>query len=183
MVTAPLNWHNPASNQDEVINIMIIERDKVIAFNYILRDEAGVELERSEKAKPTVYLHGHGNIMQGLEDELKGKSEGDELSVTLPPEKAYGFRKQDAEQRIPIKHLLTKHKKYKTGMAVKVNTDNGPKDVVIIKVGRFNVDVDNNHPLAGKTIIFDINIEKIRNATGDEISHGHTHGIDGHDHH
>ena len=162
---------------------MIIEKDKVVAFSYILKDDKGVELERSGKGEPMVYLHGHRNVMQGLEDKLKGTSEGDHLNVTLPPEKAYGLRKENQEQRIPIKHLLTKHKKYKPGMAVKVNTDNGHRDVVIIKVGRFNVDVDNNHPLAGKTILFEIDVEKIRDATADEISHGHTHGIDGHDHH
>ena len=162
---------------------MVIEKNKVVAFRYILRDEAGLEVERSADAEPTVYLHGHRNMMQALEDELSGKTTGDELSVTLPPEKAYGLRTDQPAQRIPIKHLLTKHKRYKVGMAVKVNTDKGAKDVVILKVGRFNVDVDYNHPLAGKTITFDVVIEKVREATGDEIAHKHPHGIDGTSHH
>ena len=95
----------------------------------ILKDEQGHELEQSTEADPMVYLHGHRNMMQGVEEALTGKDEGDELSVTLPPERAYGLVKDDAGQRIPIKHLLTKHKKYKPGMAVKVNTRDGTKDV------------------------------------------------------
>jgi len=162
---------------------MPIKQNMVVAFSYILKDEQGHELEQSTEADPMVYLHGHRNMMQGVEEALTGKDEGDELSVTLPPERAYGLVKDDAGQRIPIKHLLTKHKKYKPGMAVKVNTRDGTKDVVITKVGRFNVDVDTNHPLAGKTVTFDIKILKVREASAGEISHGHTHGIDGGDHH
>jgi len=162
---------------------MIIEKNKVVAFNYVLTDENDNELERSTSDDPMVYLHGHLNLMAGVEEALAGKSEGDSLSVTLPPERAYGLIKEDAQQRVPIKHLVTKHKKYKPGMAVKVNTQQGPQDVVIIKVGRFNVDVDTNHPLAGKTVTFAIDILKVREATSEEIAHGHTHGIDGADDH
>jgi len=140
-------------------------------------------LERNAEDGPMVYLHGHRNMMPGVEEALSGKTEGESLSVTLAPEKAYGLRKENSQQRVPIKHLLTKHKKYKAGMAVKVNTADGTKDVVILKVGRFNVDVDNNHPLAGKTITFDIEIKKVREATADEIAHRHPHGIDGQEHH
>ena len=162
---------------------MMIKQNKVVAFDYVLKDEQDQELERSTVEDPMVYLHGHRNMMQGVEEALEGKQAGDSLNVTLPPERAYGLVKDNASQRIPIKHLLTKHKKYKTGMGVKVNTQEGAKDVVITKVGRFNVDVDTNHPLAGKTITFEINIQKVRDATAGEISHGHTHGIDGADQH
>ncbi|MBV1878416.1 MAG: peptidylprolyl isomerase [Pseudomonadales bacterium] len=159
---------------------MKIEKDTVVAFSYILSDAASIEFERSPKKQPNLYLHGYGNILAGLEQALLGKEEGDQVNVELPAEKAYGLRVENSQQRFPIKHLVTRHKKYKPGMAVKVNTNQGPKDVVILKVGRFNVDVDNNHPLAGKAVIFDVTIKKIRQATREEITHGHPHGIDGH---
>ncbi len=162
---------------------MIIDKNKVVAFSYVLNDDNNNELERSTPEDPMVYLHGHRNMMAGGEEALAGKQMGDTLSVTLPPERAYGLVKENASQRVPIKHLLTKHKKYKPGMAVKVNTKQGAQDVVITKVGRFNVDVDTNHPLAGKTVTFEIDILKVREATPGEISHGHTHGIDGAEHH
>ena len=162
---------------------MTIDKNKVVAFSYVLTDESSNELERSTSEDPMVYLHGHRNMMAGVEEALAGKQEGDALNVTLPPERAYGLVKENATQRVPIKHLLTKHKKYKPGMAVKVDTQQGAQDVVIKKVGRFNVDVDTNHPLAGKTVTFKINILKVREATPGEISHGHTHGIDGANHH
>ena len=140
---------------------MTIDKNKVVAFSYVLTDESSNELERSTSEDPMVYLHGHRNMMAGVEEALAGKQEGDALNVTLPPERAYGLVKENATQRVPIKHLLTKHKKYKPGMAVKVNTQQGAQDVVIKKVGRFNVDVDTNHPLAGKTVTFKINILKV----------------------
>ena len=162
---------------------MQIENGKVVAFSYVLKDGAGEEVERSESSSPMVYLHGYRNILPALEEALSGKSEGDDLSVTLPPERAYGLRKDDSIQRIPIKHLVGRPKRLKPGMAVKVNTKEGTRDVVVIKVGKFNVDVDTNHPLAGKTVTFDMSIEKVREATPDELSHRHTHGIDGDHHH
>jgi FKBP-type peptidyl-prolyl cis-trans isomerase SlyD len=162
---------------------MQVGNDKVVAFRYVLTDAEGAEMERSGPDQPMVYLHGHRNILPALEEQLAGGESGQQLSVTLVPELAYGARRDNAMQRVPIKHVLGKHKHYRPGMAVKINTDNGPRDVVIVKVGRFNLDVDNNHPLAGKTVTFEITIEKVRDATGDEIAHGHTHGIDGHDSH
>ena len=160
---------------------MTIAANKVVAFNYVLTDETGAELERSEE--PMVYLHGKGGIIRGLEEALAGHDVGDNVSVTLPPERAYGMVRENAVQRVPIKHLLTKSKKYKAGQIVGVNTQDGQKNAVIIKVGRFNVDLDMNHPFAGKTLTFDVNVSALRDATADEISHGHAHGIDGQHHH
>lgn len=160
---------------------MQIGANVVVGFDYVLKDEAGVELERSEE--PMVYLHGAGNIIRGLEEALTGHDEGDSIEVTLPPERAYGLRRDDALMRVPIKHLLTKSKKYKVGQVVAVNTQEGRKDAVVVKVGRFNLDLDMNHPLAGKTLTFDVTINQTRAATSDELSHGHAHGIDGQHHH
>lgn len=129
------------------------------------------------------YLHGHKNLLPALEKQLEGKSIGDALTVTLRPDQAYGFRRDDAIQRVPIKHLLTKVRKYQPGMLVKVNTRQGPKDVTIVKVGKFNVDVDFNHPYAEKTLTFDIEIKGLRKATPEELSHHHAHGVNGDAHH
>jgi len=127
------------------------------------------------------YLHGHNNILPALEKAFEGKQAGEQFQATLSPAEAYGERKEESIQRIPIKHLATKGK-LQAGMAVKVNTDQGMRDVVVVKVGRFNVDVDTNHPLAGKTITFDINIEDVREAEAEELAHGHVHGVGGHHH-
>lgn len=160
---------------------MPIAANKVVAFNYVLTDETGEELERS--TEPMVYLHGAGNIIRGLEEALIGHDAGETVSVTLPPERAYGLVKENAVQRVPIKHLLTKAKKYKPGQIVAVNTQEGQKNAVVVKVGRFNLDLDMNHPFAGKTLTFEVSIDSIRDANPDELSHGHAHGVDGHEHH
>jgi FKBP-type peptidyl-prolyl cis-trans isomerase SlyD len=130
-----------------------------------------------------VYLHGAGNIIRGLEEALNGHDAGETVSVTLPPERAYGLVKENAIQRVPIKHLLTRSKKYKPGQIVAVNTQEGQKNAVVVKVGRFNLDLDMNHPFAGKTLTFEVSIDSIRDANPDELSHGHAHGVDGHEHH
>ena len=162
---------------------MEVDKGKVITFQYVLTGESGEEVERSDADEPRVYLHGFNNMLRGVEEALMGKREGDNISVTLPPEKGYGLRTKDSIQRVPIKHLLAKKKRLKPGMSVKVNTKEGARDVVIIKVGKFNVDVDTNHPLAGKTVTFDIVIESVREATLEEKAHGHSHGREGHDQH
>lgn len=162
----------------------MIEKNKVVAFHYVLTHESGEEIENSHGDEPMVYLHGgYRNLLPKLEEAFEGKAKGDDFEVTLPPEQAYGVRVEDATQRIPIKHLLTKAKRYRPGMAVKVNTSDGPRDVVITKVGKFNVDVDTNHPLAGVVVTFKVEIEDIRDATDEEISHRHSHGWDPANHH
>ena len=164
-------------------NAKEISKGKVITFQYVLTAEDGKEVERSDRDEPRVYLHGYRNMLQGIEEAMVGKKEGDEVSVTLPPERGYGVRKNDSIQRVPIKHLLSKPKRLRPGMSVKVNTKEGARDVVIVKVGKFNVDVDTNHPLAGKTVTFDIVIEGVREGTLEEKAHGHSHGPEGHNHH
>jgi FKBP-type peptidyl-prolyl cis-trans isomerase SlyD len=160
---------------------MEIAKNCVVTFNYNLHDDQDKEIEKSDE--PMEYLHGYRNILPGLEQHLLDKATGDELSVTLSPAQAYGLRQQNSVQRVPIKHLVTKHKRYQPGMVVQVNAENGARDVVIIKVGKFNVDVDTNHPLAGKTLTFNIAIQEVRAATAEEIAHGHSHGVHGHSYH
>jgi FKBP-type peptidyl-prolyl cis-trans isomerase SlyD len=160
---------------------MIIDNNKVVTFHYRLSEIGQEALEQSEEGKPIAYLHGHSNILPALENALAGHQAGDKVTATLSPDEAYGQRQEGRQQRVPIKHLLTKGKLH-PGMAVKINTQDGPVDARIIKVGKFNVDVDTNHPLAGLSLTFDITIETVRDASEDEIAHGHAHGEGGHHH-
>ena len=163
---------------------MKIEKNKVVSFHYVLSDADGAELERSDEGAPSLCLYGHHNVMPALEQEMEGRQAGDAFDVTLPPEKAYGMPRPDAIQRVPVKHLIGVNKKTKLvpGMLVKVNTQQGPRDARVVKAGKFNVDVDTNHPLAGMTLTFAIRIEDVRDATDEEIAHRHAHGPGGHQH-
>lgn len=164
---------------------MQISANKAVGFHYTLTDLDGKVLETSYDTDPTLYLHGHNNLLAALEAELEGKIVGDKVNATLTPEQAYGERREGAVQRIPIKHLLNHEKlknKIKPGMVVTVNTAHGPWDAVVLKVGKFNVDIDSNHPLAGKTIVFAIEIVEVREASEEELAHGHAHGAGGHHH-
>ncbi len=164
---------------------MQISADKVVSFHYNLKDVDGTLLETSYDADPTLYLHGHSNILANLEAALESKGVGDKVDVTLTPDQAYGERKEGAVQRIPIKHLhnhAALKNKIKPGSRVLVNTQHGPWEAVVLKVGKFNVDIDSNHPLAGKTLRFEIEVVEIRDATSEELAHGHAHGAGGHHH-
>jgi len=155
--------------------------DSVVSFHYKLTDDTGTFNESSEAGNPVVYMHGHNNIVPGLEKELAGKKSGDKLTATVAPEEGYGQRNENAVQRVPIKHLATKGP-LSEGQMVIVNTREGGRQARVVKVGHFNVDLDLNHPLAGRTLTFEIEIVDVRPATEQELSHGHAHGPHGHDH-
>src|SRR5262245_37211045 len=158
-----------------------IAADKVVTFHYSLRDSAEEFIESSEGKDPATYMHGHANIVPGLEEQMAGKQAGDKFTATVPPEQAYGLRGSNAIQRVPIKHLMNPGK-LAEGQLVAVNTRQGPRHALVVKVGHFNVDLDLNHPLAGRTLVFDIDIVDVRDATAEEIEHGHAHGPHGHGH-
>ncbi|NKB36934.1 MAG: peptidylprolyl isomerase [Gammaproteobacteria bacterium] len=160
---------------------MNISKDHIVKFHYELQNESNEELENSRSAEPVAYLHGSNNIFPKLEAEMDGKKSGDIFSVTLAPEDAYGVRLANSEQRISRKHVVGK-KKILPGMVISVNTEKGQRQVVVIKAGKFVVDVDTNHPMAGKTLTFKIEIMDVREATAEELSHGHAHGAGGHHH-
>lgn len=160
---------------------MNIAKDTVVQFHYTLKDDKGELIESTEGKDPMAYLHGHSNIIPGLEKALEGKAVGDSFTVTVEPQDGYGQRKEDAMQRISLKHLQGA-RKWKPGMMAFVETDQGYRQVTVVKVGKFNADVDTNHPLAGMTLVFDIQIADIREASEEEKSHGHAHGVGGHHH-
>lgn len=159
---------------------MQITENRVVQFHYTLADEKG-EIESSKGSHPLLYLHGHQQMLPALEQALAGKSAGDMLEVTLTPEQAYGQRDESAIQSVQVKHLQGA-KKWKPGMTAVIQTEQGQRQVTIVKMGMFKADVDTNHPLAGKTLTFNINIESVREATAEEIAHGHAHGEGGHNH-
>jgi FKBP-type peptidyl-prolyl cis-trans isomerase SlyD len=119
-----------------------------------------------------------------LEKALEGKRVGDKIEITLKPEEAYGERDPEGLRRLPIKHLrfLRGGKKPKPGMIAGVETNQGKHSVIILKVGKFNVDVDFNHPLAGRTLYYEVEVVSVRDASEEEIAHGHVHGAGGHGH-
>ncbi|WP_299010117.1 peptidylprolyl isomerase [uncultured Shewanella sp.] len=160
---------------------MSINDDMVVQFNYTLRDEKGDVLETNEGHDPIAYLHGHDNMMPGVEKSIAGKEVGEKFTVTLPAAETYGERNEDAEQRVSVKHLQGA-KVWKPGMRALINTDQGQRQVTVVKVGKFMATVDVNHPLAGRELTFDIELLNAREATAEEIAHGHAHGKGGHQH-
>lgn len=157
---------------------MQISKDSVVEFHYTL-SEAGEQVETSKDADPLTYIHGSEGMLPGLEKALTGKVAGDTFSVTLEPSESYGERVDDLIQRIPLKHLQGDTKVWKAGMTAIVNSNQGRHQVTLVKVGRFNADCDLNHPFAGKTLTFDVEVINVREATNEELSHGHVHGEGG----
>lgn len=160
---------------------MNIGPETVVTFHYTLRNEAGEELESSRGSDPSAYLAGGNNIIAGLESAMTGKAAGDVFTATVAPEDAYGTHNPDQIQRVPVKHLVFKGK-LRPGTVVQLNTSDGRRPVTVSKVGRHSADIDTNHPLAGQTLTFDIEVTEVRAASAEEISHGHAHGPGGHHH-
>ena len=160
---------------------MQITDNTVVYFHYTLKNESGETVETSLDGEPSAYLHGAGNILQGLERALEGKTADDSVEVTLPPEQAYGPRQADRVQRVPVKHLIFKGK-LRPGLTVQVNTADGRRPATVVKAGKFSADIDTNHPLAGQTLTFTIDIVELREASAEERAHRHVHGPGGHQH-
>ncbi|MCB1856251.1 MAG: peptidylprolyl isomerase [Pseudomonadales bacterium] len=158
-----------------------IESGTVVSFHYTLRDASGEELESSRGGEPSVYLHGHNNLMPALEAAFVGREAGDIFTVELGAGEAYGQRDPLKTQRVPIKHLAFRGRLL-PGAVVQLNTSEGMRPVTVIKAGRHSADIDTNHPLAGQALAFDIEIAELRAATAEELAHGHVHGPGGHQH-
>lgn len=151
---------------------MHISSNKVVTVHFILSDDNQNVIENTyDIGKPTVYLHGRNQMLQGFESNLSKSTTGQKLSFSLMPSEAYGLKNVNNTQRIPIKYL--KHEgKLIPGKQIKVNTNVGVRHGTIIKAGKFNADVDMNHPLAGKNLHFEVEVLDIREATASEVSNG-----------
>jgi len=163
---------------------MIAEKGKVAVFHYVVRDSLApadatpVDSSR-DRGEPLAVLIGRGGLIRGVEDALAGKSAGDRFEVSVPPEQGYGPRDENAVQRVP-KKFFAANERLHPGLRTTLSTRDGARAVTVLKVGMSVVDVDVNHPLAGKTLKFDIEMVDVRDPTDDERSHGHAHGADGH---
>ena len=160
---------------------MKIEKDRVVRFHYAVAESGQESVENSKDAgQPRAILFGHGAIIPGLEKAMEGREAGDSFKASVSAADAYGERRDGLSQRIPKKHFGGQ--KLEPGMQVVLNTNFGARAVTIQKVGMSVVDVDLNHPMAGKDLDFDIEIVEVREASEEEIAHGHVHGDGGHAH-
>ena len=160
---------------------MKIEKDRVVRFHYAVAETGQASVENSKDGgEPIAILFGHGNIIPGLEKAMDGREAGDSFQATVPAAEAYGERREGLSQRIPKKHFGAQ--KLEPGMQVVLQTNFGPRAVTIQKVGMSVVDVYLNHPMAGKDLDFDIEIVEVREASEEELAHGHVHGEGGHHH-
>jgi FKBP-type peptidyl-prolyl cis-trans isomerase SlyD len=158
-----------------------IAADSVVSIHYTLKDDQGNVLDSSEGSDPLAYIQGHGNLVPGLEKALEGKTSGNKIAVTLSPEEGYGKRNAELVQRVPKRQL---HKgEIKKGMQFQAQTDEGMRLFTVTAVVGDMVTLDGNHPLADRTLHFDVEIVEVRAASAEELEHGHVHGAGGHHHH
>ena len=150
--------------------------DKIVAsIHYKLTNNAGEILDSSEGGEPLSYLHGAGNLIPGLEQELRGKTAGASMQVTVSPEEGYGVVQEGLIEVVPM-DAFQGVDKIEPGMAFEAAGDDGqPRRIVVIKVEDAEVTVDGNHPLAGVELNFDVQVVDVRDATEEEIAHGHVH--------
>ena len=159
---------------------MKIAKDSVVRFHYTVSEPGQEALESSKDREPLAIMIGHGNIIPGLEAALQDRQAGDSFGVDVAATDAYGERRDGLSQRVPKKHFGAQ--KLEPGMQVVLQTNFGPRAVTIQKIGMSVVDVDLNHPMAGKDLHFDVEIVEVREATAEELAHGHVHGEGGHQH-
>jgi FKBP-type peptidyl-prolyl cis-trans isomerase SlyD len=158
---------------------MEIRRNKVVALDYTLKDDAGVVIDKSGKT-PLYYLHGHSNIIPGLEEALEGRVAGDNLELTLPPEKGYGTHDPKLVSNLPMSRLPEGTKPMK-GQKYNIQVGSQMRSVTITKVRVTDVEIDANHALVDKTLHFTVRVRQVRDATKAELEHRHAHSP-GHDH-
>ena len=159
---------------------MKIEKDRVVRFHYSVAEVGQPALETSKDREPIAILVGHGNIIPGLEAAMQDKEAGASFGVDVAAAEAYGERREGMGQRIPKKHFGNTRPQPR--MHVVLQTNFGPRAVTVEKVGHSVVDVDLNHPMAGKDLHFDVEIIEVRESSAEEIEHGHVHGDGGYQH-
>ncbi len=160
---------------------MKITKDSVVTLDYRLHLGDGEVVDESEPGDPLVYLHGHGETVPGLENALEGKGAGDKLQVKVSPDEGYGDHDPEKIEEVP-RSEFPDDMELKPGSMLTATDDDGHElDFLVKEVRADTVLVDFNHPLAGKTLHFDVTVREVRAATPEEIEHGHVHGP-GHEH-
>jgi FKBP-type peptidyl-prolyl cis-trans isomerase SlyD len=161
---------------------MSIKDNSAVSFHYSLTDDEGQQLDSSAGKEPLAYLHGAGNIIPGLENALTGKAVGDSMTVAVSAAEGYGEVQQELIQDVP-RTSFQGIEQIEVGMQFEAQTgQGGTVPVTVTAVTDETVTVDGNHPLAGKNLNFDVSIEAVRDATAEELEHGHVHGPGGHEH-
>ena len=153
---------------------MTIAKDKVVTLQYNALDDQGEGIDTSEDGAPMVFLFGANNVVPGLEEALLGKTTGDAVKAVVPPEKGYGVYNEEAVQQVP-REAFEEVDVLEPGMTFTAQTEDGPVNLIIIEVVDDLVTIDSNHPLSGQTLTFDVVVEEVRDATEDELKHGHVH--------
>ena len=153
----------------------------VVSMHYTLTDDSGDVLDSSRGGEPFSYLHGHSNIIPGLEKALEGTEAGFKSKVTVAPTEGYGEKNPEAIFEAPREHFPP-DMKLEIGARVYADGPNGPITLTVVKLTESGAVLDANHPLAGKTLHFDVEITTVRTATAEELAHGHVHGEGGHHH-
>lgn len=160
---------------------MQVQKHAVVTIDYKLTDPEGTLLDSSEGREPLAYIQGAGNIIPGLEKALEGKAAGENVDVVVAPEEGYGVRDDNLEQQVPGQ-LFEGVDDIQPGMQFRAQTDGGVHIVTVKSVEGDQVTIDGNHPLAGVTLHFAVNVVDVREATEEELEHGHAHGEGGHQH-
>lgn len=160
---------------------MTIKSDSVVSIHYTLKDDGGEVIDSSESGEPLTYLHGHGQLIAGLERQLEGLSAGDKLNVTIKPADGYGEYDKSLVQQVP-RRTLKGIANVKVGMQLRTQAGHNVRTVTVTRIAGDMVTLDGNHPLAGKNLNFDVEVAEVRDATSEELAHGHVHGPGGHHH-
>ena len=156
---------------------MQIADDHVVTLHYTVSTSGGEEIDSSQSAEPLSFIQGTQYMIAGLEEALYGKQKGEKFEVTVEPDKAYGDRHEQLVQQVPVS--MFEGMDVEVGMSFRATTDDGEQSVTIIEKDAEHVTVDGNHPLSGQTLVFDVSIEDVREASAEELAHGHVHGPQG----
>ncbi|MFT4525643.1 MAG: FKBP-type peptidyl-prolyl cis-trans isomerase SlyD [Bacteroidia bacterium] len=162
---------------------MTITENKVVLMHYTLKNDDGDVMDSSVGNDPMAFIQGIGNLIPGLEKQLEGKAAGEKINATVAPEDGYGERTEDQLAKVPLDNFQSEgDEKLEVGMQVQVESNQGETVALVTEIEGTEVTLDLNHPLAGETLHFEVEIMDVREATPDELSHGHAHGPGGHDH-
>ncbi len=153
---------------------MQITDKAAVSIHYTLTNPGGEQLDSSRGEEPLLYLHGAGNIIPGLEAALTGKSVGDKFNVSIAPAHAYG--EIDPGMVQVVSKRMFEDMDLEIGMQFHADVSHGSGIITVTEINGDDVTVDGNHPLAGETLIFDVEVIDVRPATADELAHGHIHG-------
>ncbi len=160
---------------------MEIAADRVVLIHYTLKDDDGAVIDSSAGGEPLAYIQGHGNLVVGLEKALEGRQDGDKVAVSVAPAEGYGEHDTALIQRVP-KRSMQGSGEIKKGMQFQARTADGMRVFTVTAVVGDMVTLDGNHPLADKTLHFAVEVVSVRDATTEELEHGHVHGAGGHHH-